>query len=195
MANGGGEMSEGLMSESSRLPVQGRVIWITGLSGAGKTTVAERLNHRLRESGANVCLLDGDQLRDVFQPLAAGSTAYDQMGRRTLALTYSRLCRLMASQGLTVIIATISLFDEVHRWNREHLPGYLEVFLDVPITELERRDPKSIYRRYRAGELTQVAGLDLGVDFPREPDLHITGDGFPTVDSIVSAIIRHAEVR
>lgn len=173
----------------------GRVIWITGLSGAGKSTVAQALCDRLLWAGVSVTLLDGDELREVFQPLTARGVGYDMEGRRALALTYARLCQLMARQGQTVIIATISLFEEVHRWNRENLPGYLEVFLDVPLNELERRDPKSIYRSYRSGELTQVAGLDLDVDLPKAPDLHVTEEDYPAVDSIVGAIIRHIEAR
>lgn len=87
-----------------------------------------------------------------------------------LAMQYAHLCRVIASQGLTVVIATISLFREVHAWNRENLPGYFEVYLKVPVEELRRRDPKGIYRRFDAGELSNVAGLDLPIDEPEAAD-------------------------
>ena len=76
----------------------------------------------------------------------------------------------MAKQGFTVVIATISLFKEVHVWNRENLQGYYEVYLRVPLEELRRRDPKGIYRRFDAGEIKDVAGLDLPFDEPNSPD-------------------------
>jgi len=147
-----------------------RVVWITGLSGAGKTTLARAVTARLRAAGEAVVLLDGDDLRQIFGATETGVGHHDRQTRLTLALQYARLCRILSAQGVTVVIATISLFREVHAWNRAHLPGYFEVYLKVPLEELRRRDPKGIYRRFDAGELRDVAGLDLAVDEPAEPD-------------------------
>ena len=73
-------------------------------------------------------------------------------------------------QGVDVAIATISLFREVHEWNRANLPGYVEIYLAVPMGELRRRDPKQIYARAARGELKDVAGLDFAIDEPQAPD-------------------------
>ena len=151
--------------------ISGRVIWITGLSGAGKSTLAHDVVAKLRESGEAVVMLDGDELREVFGAVAANANNHGREGRLALAMQYAHLCRVVAAQGLTVVIATISLFREVHAWNRANLPGYFEVYLKVPVEELRRRDPKGIYRRFDAGELTLVAGLDLPIDEPEAPDL------------------------
>ncbi|MBF0179868.1 MAG: adenylyl-sulfate kinase [Magnetococcales bacterium] len=147
-----------------------RVLWITGLSGAGKSTLAREVTGRLRAMGRPVLLLDGDELREVFGAVAANTANHGREGRLALALRYARLCRVLAGQGVLVVIATISLFREVHAWNRQHLPGYFEVYLKVPLEELQRRDPKGIYRRFASGELTHVAGLDLPVDEPEGAD-------------------------
>lgn len=141
-------------------------IWITGLSGAGKSTLAAKVASRLRAKGRASVLLDGDELREVFGPLTANANSHGQEARLVLAMQYSHLCRVISSQNLTVVIATISLFREVHAWNRAHLPGYFEAYLKVPVDELRRRDPKGIYRRFYARELTDVAGLDLPIDEP-----------------------------
>lgn len=146
-------------------------MWITGLSGAGKTTVAQQVVQRLRAEGKSVIFLDGDELREVFGAITPNEENHGREGRINLAMQYSRLCGVLASQGFTVVIATISLFREVHEWNHRNLPGYFEVYLKVPLEELRRRDPKGIYRKYQAGELKHVAGLDLEVDEPKEPDL------------------------
>lgn len=147
-----------------------RVIWITGLSGAGKSTLAHEVVARLRAKGEPVVMLDGDELREVFGAVAANAQNHGREGRLALAMQYAHLCRIIAAQGLTVVIATISLFREVHAWNRSNLPGYFEVYLKVPVEELRRRDPKGIYRRFDAGELTHVAGLDLAIDEPDAAD-------------------------
>jgi adenylylsulfate kinase len=154
----------------------GQVIWITGLSGAGKSTLARELVARLRSHGQSVVMLDGDELREVFGAVADSSRNHGREGRLALALQYAHLCRMIAAQGQTVVIATISLFHEVHQWNRAHLPGYFEAYLKVPVEELRRRDPKGIYRRFDAGELRDVAGLDLSIDEPQAPDWQVEFD-------------------
>jgi adenylylsulfate kinase-like enzyme len=150
--------------------MSGRTIWITGLSGAGKSTLAHEVVAKLRVSGEAVVMLDGDELREVFGAVAANANNHGREGRLALAMQYAHLCRVIAAQGLTVVIATISLFREVHAWNRANLPGYFEVYLKVPLEELRRRDPKGIYRRFDAGELAHVAGLDLPIDEPESAD-------------------------
>ncbi|MFI9229915.1 adenylyl-sulfate kinase [Streptomyces rimosus] len=149
----------------------GPVIWLTGLSGAGKSTVALELVGRLRESGRSVVLLDGDELRAVL----GAANLHDSGARRNLALVYGRMCALLSGQGHTVICATISLRHEVHAWNRDHLPNYVEVFLDVPLQELRRRDPKGIYAS--SGEWDRIVGVGIGAEFPKAPHMVIRNFG------------------
>lgn len=156
------------------------MIWITGLSGAGKTTLASAVVSRLRADGRPVVQLDGDELRDVLGAVASNVQNHGREARLALAMKYSHLCRLIASQGITVVIATISLFRETHQWNRQNLPGYFEVYLRVPIDELRRRDPKGIYRRFDTGEQSNVAGLDIAFDEPL--GAHLVFDFNPTRD-------------
>lgn len=154
-----------------KLNYSGRVIWITGLSGSGKSTLATLLTFRIRECGRPTILLDGDELRNVLGVADKNADNHCRETRLLLAMKYSHLCRLLASQGFTVVIATISLFREIHEWNRENLPSYFEIYLKVPLEELRRRDPKGIYRRFDSGQIANVAGLDLPIDEPEAPDL------------------------
>ena len=171
------------------------VIWITGLSGAGKSTLAHVVVASLRAEGEAVVMLDGDELREVFGAVAANARNHGREGRLALAMQYSQLCRILASQGLTVVIATISLYREVHTWNRAHLPGYFEVYLKVPIDELRRRDPKEIYRRFDAGELTHVAGLDLPVDEPEAADWVVEFEPGRSVAALVDELLNRLKER
>jgi len=173
-----------------------RVIWITGLSGAGKTTLANELALRLRDSGITVITLDGDELREVFGAAALGARNHGRDARLALAFQYAHLCRVISTQGFTVVISTISLFREIHAWNRQHLPGYFEVYIKVPFDELRRRDPKGIYRRFDAGELSDVAGLDLPIDEPDAADWQVNFDPAQevrtTAAQLVSLLVNNA---
>ncbi|QLQ25745.1 MAG: adenylyl-sulfate kinase [Dechloromonas sp.] len=174
---------------------RGSVVWITGLSGAGKSTLGAALAGRLRVTGNAVVLLDGDELREVFGAVAANAQNHGREGRLALAMQYAHLCRVIAAQGLTVVIATISLFREVYTWNRENLPSYFEVYLKVPVEELRRRDPKGIYRRFDAGELSNVAGLDLPIDEPEAADWVVEFTPERSVASLAEVLLNRLNVR
>lgn len=159
-------------AHSATGPEKGGVIWITGLSGAGKTTLARALMPHLPRKAL---LLDGDELRAA---LGVEGRHFDREGRKQLAFTYARLAGLLAAQGALVVVATISLFHDVHAWNRAHLPDYVEIFLDVPEAVRRERDPKGLYaaRAPRpsdgaAGTASPMAGVDLVVEFPLCPTL------------------------
>ena len=164
--------------------VAGRVFWITGLSGAGKSTVGERLWHRLRASGRQVVFLDGDKLRGAI----AEDLGHPISDRRRSAMRNSRLCCLLAEQGIDVVCATISMFHDVQRWNRANIPGYFEIYLRVPMAEIQRRDPKGIYARARAGEATNVVGIDIPAEEPEAPDFLLENYGELDADAAVDLI-------
>ena len=175
----------GRQPESERKVSPGRVFWITGLSGAGKTTVGRGLWSRLRAAGRPVTFLDGDALRSVI----AEDLGHSAGGRRRSAMRNARLCRLLAEQGADVVCATISLFHEVQRWNRENIPGYREIYLRVPIDELRRRDSKGIYAGAERGDARDVVGLDVPAEAPEAPDLVLDNYGLLDVATAVDYIV------
>ncbi|HHQ4652069.1 TPA: adenylyl-sulfate kinase [Aeromonas hydrophila] len=148
------------------------VIWITGLSGAGKTTVAKHLASMLRNQGEYVVHLDGDELRHLFFTDVKGDP-HSPENRLKIAYKYSALCSLLSKQGIIVIISTISLFNEIHQWNRDNIKGYYEVYLDVPLHILVSRNQKGLYNDYAAGNIDNICGLDIKSEFPTHPDLKI----------------------
>ena len=155
----------------------GRVYWITGLSGSGKTTVGTALYYDLRKERDNVLLLDGDLLKNLVNE-SVGYTPEDRLRR---GKQYSKICKLMAEQGMWVIICTIAMFDEIREWNRKHIKGYVEIFLDVPFDVLRRRDKKGLYSR-------KQVSLDGDVQFPKNPDIVLKNDGMIPVQSFVKTI-------
>lgn len=151
----------------------GRVIWITGLSGAGKTSIASKVVQELRLRGAAV-LLDGDAVREI---IADPSTGHDTASRLVNAYRICRMAQVLATQGLTVVVATMSLFHEIHAWNRRYLPGYFEVYLKVDLEVLRARDPKGLYSRSDYGDETHLAGIDIAYESPLSPDFVVENNG------------------
>jgi cytidine diphosphoramidate kinase len=151
----------------------GTVWWITGLSGSGKTKVARLVRDQLTAAGRAVLLIDGDVMRAVLDESAALSLD----DRRRLAFIYGRFAREVALQGIDAVCATISMFHAVRRWNRTNIPNYREVYLRVPHSELESRDPDGIYQRARRRAGSQVVGVDLPFEEPHAPDLVIDNYG------------------
>jgi cytidine diphosphoramidate kinase len=148
------------------------VYWITGLSGSGKTTLGRALCRRLRQSGKQAVMVDGDDIRQLLGRQSA-ENMYSLAARRQLAELIQRLCGWLAQQDVNVVCCTISAFPDIRNGNRDIFDSYFEVFIDTPMHILKKRDNKSIYARAFAGELQNVIGVDLPFEAPANSDLRI----------------------
>ena len=157
------------MSSSADAIPPGVVVWITGLSGAGKSVIAQRVFELVKPRNMNTVLLDGDHLRAMM----GDDLQYSRDDRLVNAYRIARLCRLLSEQGIHVICSTMSLFRECHDWNRQNIRRYFEVYLRVPFDVLVQRDPKGLYARARRGEISGVVGVDLPFEEPLCSDLQI----------------------
>lgn len=148
------------------------VIWIIGLSGTGKTTLASQLVERVRQLNCKVVLLDGDLIRTLF----GNDVDHTIEGRRRNAERLSVLSKYLADQGIHVVAAVLSIFPEWRRWNRENIPDYSEVYIKASMQTLLRRDIKNLYARASRGEIVNVVGVDIPFPEPENPDLVIEND-------------------
>lgn len=169
------------MSNSKLAENRAGVIWITGFSASGKTTVARKVNFRLNALGAETVFLDGDDLRSIF----GERWGYSREDRVHLAHVYFRLCSHLASQGYTVIISAVAMYDEVREWIRTNISNCMEVFLDVPDEERRRRDSltKGIYDTL--GDLSEM------YDAPKSPDLRIDNYGKNLPERVADQIVEY----
>lgn len=153
---------------------QGAVVWVTGLSGSGKSTLCRAIRELLQPQGPGVVLLDGDIVREAF----GDDLGYSLADRRVQLKRLHGMARLLAQQGLVVLVAAVYADPELLARNRERLPGYVEVYLETSLDALRRRDAKSLYARAARGELRDVVGVDLPWVPPPHPDLVFNTDRF-----------------
>lgn len=164
--------------------MKGTLYWVTGLSGAGKTTIGTLLYKYIKSKEDNVVLMDGDQLRIIRD-----SQDYSLEGRKKLTFLDSLLFKELTDQGIDVVCCVISMFDDCRKWNRENIEKYKEIYLKVPIEELIRRDQKKLYSRALKKEIKNVMGIDQKYEEPKMPDLVINNDGSFSKEEVVNMII------
>jgi adenylylsulfate kinase len=146
------------------------IVWFIGMSGSGKSTLAQAFYRRLKPETPNLVSLDGDEFREIFR----NDVDHTVEGRRRNAERISHFCRVLDSQNIHVVAGVLSIFPDWQRWNRETFSRYFEVFLDVPMEELRRRDTKQLYAGAEAGTIPNVVGVDIPFPAPAEPDLTLT---------------------
>ena len=168
----------------------GTVYWITGLSGAGKTTIGKLFYEQLKKQYPNTIFLDGDTLRSVF----GDCFGYSREERRKCAMCYARLCKMLQEQGMNVVCCTISMFDSVRDWNRENIPVYREIYLKVSMDTLRARDQKGLYSRSNTeGGSVDVVGIHM-YEKPKNPDLTLHNDGDKTPEEQVEEILKKYQI-
>lgn len=165
-----------------------RCIWFTGLPAAGKSTLASLLLQRLQAERRNGYVLDGDVLRQGLSRDLGFSTADRIENNRRVA----EVARLMVDAGLIVMVSLISPFRaERERARALFAPGqFVEVYVDTPLAECERRDPKGLYAKARRGELLNFTGIDSVYEAPQRPDIHLYPH-LACADTCVGNILDH----
>jgi bifunctional enzyme CysN/CysC len=166
------------VDRAARAKIKGqapKVLWFTGLSGAGKSTVANLVDKRLHALGYHTFILDGDNVRHGLNR-DLGFTDEDRVENiRRVA----EVARLMADAGLIVLVSFISPFRAERRMARERFAEgeFVEVFVDVPLHVAEARDVKGLYAKARAGQIPNFTGIDSPYEAPQQPELHLRADG------------------
>ena len=163
---------QSLVTVGDRL-TKGRTLWFTGLSGSGKSSIAVLVEQNLLENGCPAYILDGDNLRHGLNADLGFSMDDRAENLRRLA----HIATLMADAGLTVLVPAISPLEEhrelARKVHADQDTDFFEVFVDTPLEDCERRDPKGLYKKARAGEITHFTGIDSPYQRPKNPDLRL----------------------
>jgi adenylyl-sulfate kinase len=170
---------------------EGATIWLTGLPGAGKTTLAHALEARLVGGGRNAYCLDGDNLRHGV----CGDLGFSHADREANVNRVGQIARLFADAGAVAVVALVSPYadgrERVRELHARDGLAFIEVYLNTPLRECERRDPKGLYVRARAGELDGLTGVDAPYQPPGAPDVEITPQ--MDIDAAVDAVLETLE--
>ena len=152
---------------------RGFTLWFTGLSGAGKTTIAEIVERELREKFGKIEVLDGDIVRTNLSK----GLGFSREDRDTNVLRIGFVANLLTRNGVGVIVSAISPFKEVRDEVRRNIgDGFLEVFVDAPLEVCADRDVKGLYKKAFSGEIPQFTGVSDPYEAPAAPELHIRTD-------------------
>jgi adenylylsulfate kinase len=152
---------------------RGFTLWFTGLSGAGKTTIADIVEHELREKFGKIEVLDGDIVRTN---LSKGLT-FSREDRNVNVLRIGFVANLLTRNGVGVIVSAISPYKEARDEVRRNIgEGFLEVFVDAPLEVCAERDVKGLYKKAFAGEIKEFTGVSDPYESPVAPELHIRTD-------------------
>lgn len=158
---------------------KGTVYFFTGLSGAGKTTIGGLFYRRRKARRNDVVLLDGDQIRPIYNE----DIGYDDAARLRGAHRTFRVANMLAEQGIDVVVCSICMYSAVRDWNRENIANYREIYVKVKRETLLRRNQKELYSSGK-----NVVGVDLPFDEPKTPDHIVENDGVETPEEIVNRL-------
>lgn len=153
-------------------PNKGIIIWITGLPGSGKTTLAKALYQEIKDILPTICI-DGDQMRKIM----GGDLGYAQNDRLKNAYRIVNLAEMLVQNQMVTICSTVSLFHEIHDYLKKNFEESIVVFIDTPLDILIERDQKQLYSSALAGTIENVRGINQSYDIPYHKDYHIVNDG------------------
>lgn len=159
------------------------VLWFTGLSGSGKTTIATRVHLELVRRGTEVEYIDGDALREVFPNTGFTRAEREEHLRRT-----GYMASRLAVHGVTVVASFVSPYRESRDFVRRLCPGFVEIYVSTPLEECERRDVKGLYARARRGDIRNFTGIDDPFEVPERPEL-VLDTRILTVEQSVAAVL------
>lgn len=163
------------------------ILWFTGLSGSGKTTIAKQIAEKLKQEGQSVMLLDGDEIRDIFK-----NNGFDKESRLRHINDVAKMAAYLQRQGIIPIVSLISPYEESRENAKKLTTDFTEIYISTPLEECEKRDVKGLYKKARAGEIKDFTGVHETAPYeaPKKPDLNVDTTNH-TIDFCVEKVLNH----
>ena len=168
------------------------IIWLIGMSASGKTTIGKKIYEKLKHSNEKWIFLDGD----VFRNILGEDLGHSIEDRKKNAYRISRFCEFLSSQNINVIACVLSIFHDNQKYNKENIPGYKEIYIDVKFDNLLKRDNKKLYKKALSGKIKNVVGVDIKFKPPLSPDLIIENNAEnPDYQIFVKKVINTFDIK
>tara|TARA_B110000971_G_scaffold138330_1_gene141465 strand:- start:531 stop:1052 length:522 start_codon:yes stop_codon:yes gene_type:complete len=158
---------------------KGILFWVTGLSGAGKTSISNKIYQRIKGTYGKTFYINGDEMRKIFD-----LKSYDNSDRKKGGIKYSKLFKKITDQNINVLFAGMALFDDVRKWNRINVKNYLEIYIKTSLKNIIKKKYTKIYKKK-----TKLVGIDIRPEFPKKPDIIINNNFNKSIENLSNELI------
>lgn len=166
------------------------IIWITGLSGSGKTTISQELFKKYKPKIKNLVCVDGDVIRNLYD----NDLAYDEKSRIKQIIRIQKLCEYLNQQKLIVIVAALYNNVDLMTWNQKNFQNYFQIYLNASVDLVKKRDPKKLYYKYEKGLQNNIVGIDIPWHTPINSDLTINMTEKTNKKQVLEVIKKNIEI-
>ncbi len=166
------------------------IIWLTGISGSGKTTIATEIIRKYKAIFPNLINIDGDTVRNFFN----NSLGYDINARINQIKRIQKICKFLEKQKLIIVVSALYSNVELMKWNRENFSDYYEIYLEASLNLVKNRDPKGLYKKFAEGIEKNVVGIDIPWLKPINYDLKITMSDNSKLDDVIKKISMNIKI-
>lgn len=160
---------------------KGILFWITGLSGSGKTTIAEKIKKKISNKFGPTLTISGDDLRQLLN-----FKSFSKKDRLSYAMSYGKFCKYITDKNINIIFSTVSLFNKVQKWNKSNINNYIEIYIETDINEVINKKKKFFYR----GNYKNIVGKNLKAEFPKKPNILIKNDFTKPLNKLSKELIK-----
>ena len=160
---------------------KGIVFWITGLSGAGKTSLANGIKKEVKKEFGPTLVVNGDDLRKIFK-----LNKYDRTSRLEYTKQYSQFVRFTTNQGINVIFTVVGMFNKIRVWNKKNIQNYLEIFIKANVIKIKQKRKKKLYLKKN----NSIVGMHIKPEFPKNPNIIINNNFTKSIKKLSSILIK-----
>lgn len=160
---------------------KGILFWITGLSGAGKTSLANSVKNKIKQQFGPTIVLNGDDLRRIFK-----LNKYDQNSRLEYGKNYAKFAKFITDQNINLIFTVVGMFDQIRSWNKKNIKNYVEIYVKASISKIKKKRTKKIYLKNKKF----IVGVSIKPQFPKKPNIVINNNFKKSIKVLSESLIK-----
>ena len=164
---------------------KGIFFFITGLSGSGKSSLAKKIKPKIQKKYGKTLLLHGDEIRKIFS-----LNKYGYKDREKIALQYVKLCKKITNNNINVILATVSLFNSIRKWNKKNFSNYVEIYIQSDLKKIIKQKKKFFYIK----KTNNVVGLNIKPEFPKKPNIILKNNFETSLEKLSEKLLKKLKI-